>query len=172
MVRSFATKKAVSLDTLCADKATVFMILRDFASHSCRLGALKLNGIKSTLETHDVNVVVIGREEAGSHDFVTREFFSGDIYVLDKTSTTKFNPLEFLSSLFLPKEWQLQQEVLDDQSDMKLADYEFGGVVVVCQGGDRVLLNHRQTSLADHISNHTILKTLGIPRSQSPNTNI
>ena len=40
--------------------------------------------------------------------------------------------------------------------------------MVVCKGGDRVLLNHRQTSLADHISNRAILKTLGISRYVAP----
>ena len=37
-----------------------------------------------------------------------------------------------------------------------------GGVLIVDKGGSKVLLNHREESPGDHVTNETILSSLGI----------
>ena len=37
-----------------------------------------------------------------------------------------------------------------------------GGLLIVSKGGERVLLNHKEDSPGDHVSNAVILRALGI----------
>ncbi|GBL76203.1 hypothetical protein AVEN_234476-1 [Araneus ventricosus] len=46
--------------------------------------------------------------------------------------------------------------------DLKGDYYQVGGTLVVKKGGEKVLLNHKQESLADHIDSKEVLKCLNI----------
>ncbi|CAL1284630.1 unnamed protein product [Larinioides sclopetarius] len=46
--------------------------------------------------------------------------------------------------------------------DLKGDYYQVGGALVVKKGGEKVLLNHKQESLADHVDNKEVLKCLNI----------
>ncbi|PRD24064.1 UNVERIFIED_CONTAM: Prostamide/prostaglandin F synthase [Trichonephila clavipes] len=46
--------------------------------------------------------------------------------------------------------------------DMKGDKYQVGGTLVISKGGQEVLLNQKQESLADHVHPSEVLKSLGI----------
>lgn len=43
-----------------------------------------------------------------------------------------------------------------------------GGMLIVTEGGDKVLLSHKQASPGDHVSNEKILEVLGITAEAQP----
>lgn len=45
-----------------------------------------------------------------------------------------------------------------------------GGVLIVSEGGTKILMDYRQSNPADHVANSEILKLLGIAEVQEPNT--
>ncbi|EDO33426.1 predicted protein [Nematostella vectensis] len=48
------------------------------------------------------------------------------------------------------------------KGNMKGDGMQTGGMLIVTQGGDKILLSHQQSSPGDHVANATILNALGI----------
>ena len=145
----------------------------------CRLGALKISAIKPTLDAHNINVVAVGLEQLGAEEFVAREFFKGEVYVDEKKTAYRtlgykqfgwFSIIKALLS-FISRTAISEARAKNIEGNMAGDGLQNGGLLIVSRGGERVLLNHKEETPGDHVSNAVILRIFGIlegENKQSP----
>lgn len=136
----------------------------------CRLGALKISAIKPTLDAHNINLVAVGLEQLGAEEFVAREFFKGEVYVDEKKTAyqtlgyKRFGWLSIIKALLSLVSRTALSEVRSRNIDGNMSGdgLQNGGLLIVSKGGEKVLLNHKEETPGDHVSNAVILRILGI----------
>ncbi|KAG6444132.1 hypothetical protein O3G_MSEX003205 [Manduca sexta] len=143
----------------------------------CRLWAKELGDIKPVLDKHNIKLVGIGVEEAGSKDFVDGKYFDGDLYYVENISTyqllgfKRFNLVTILTSLFWKqsREAMVKGRAMGLGGDLKGDWVQTGGAVLVEKGG-KLLRHFQQSGPSDHLSNLDILKHFGLENEYNPET--
>lgn len=142
----------------------------------CRLGAVKLSLLRPSLEANGVKMVAVGLEQLGAEEFVEQKFFDGDVYVDEEKKTyqdlgyKRFSWLSIWTSVFRALFSQAMSEARAQNISSNLAGdgLQNGGLLIVSKGGEEVLLNHREETIGDHVSNEVILERLGIAQLSQP----
>ncbi|XP_060066477.1 prostamide/prostaglandin F synthase-like, partial [Ylistrum balloti] len=135
----------------------------------CRLAARQISALKPQLDAINVRLIGVGLEELGLDDFVSGEFFTGDLYLDLKKQCYKdlgFKRLNFLS-LFPAILSKVSRDAMNKAKKEKI-DGNFkgdgmqnGGILIVAAGG-KLLLSFKQDNPADHLESTEILKAVGI----------
>ncbi|GBL76212.1 Prostamide/prostaglandin F synthase [Araneus ventricosus] len=136
----------------------------------CRLAAKQLSEIKPKLDEHNVRLVGIGVEELGVQEFIDGKFFAGDLFIDVEKKCYKdleykrYGFLNLIPALFTKTSRDAISASREAHlgGDLKGDYYQVGGTLVVKKGGEKVLLNHKQESLADHVDSKEVLKCLNI----------
>ncbi|RVE49907.1 hypothetical protein evm_005375 [Chilo suppressalis] len=157
------------LKSFWEDQNVAIIFLRRWGCTLARLWAKELGEIAPILQKHNVKLIGIGVEEAGSKEFVDAKYFDGELYYVDNLSTyqslgfKKFNVISILASLF----WKQSRDALSKGRGMGLGgdlkgDWgQTGGALLVEKGG-KVLQHFVQTGPGDHLPNLEILKHFGL----------
>ncbi|GFR12880.1 hypothetical protein TNCT_81281, partial [Trichonephila clavata] len=168
---SATSKEEILVKSLWEEKACVITFFRRFGCGFCRLAAKDLSSIKSILDANNVRLIGIGVEELGVEDFINGKFFEGDLFIdCEKKCYTdlgykRFGMLSIIHSLGNKNILEMLFLIAKAENvggDMKGDKYQVGGTLVISKGGKKVLLNHKQESLADHIHPSEVLKSLGL----------
>ncbi|GFY68466.1 hypothetical protein TNIN_198301, partial [Trichonephila inaurata madagascariensis] len=167
---SATSKEEILVKSLWEEKACVITFFRRFGCGFCRLAAKDLSSIKSILDANNVRLVGIGVEELGVEDFINGNFFEGDLFIdSEKKCYTdlgykRFGMLSILPALATKtsRDAIFKAKAENVGGDMKGDKYQVGGTLVISKGGQEILLNHKQESLADHVHPSEVLKSLGI----------
>ncbi|KAF8793461.1 Prostamide/prostaglandin F synthase like protein [Argiope bruennichi] len=122
------------------------------------------------LDEHNVRLVGIGVEELGVKEFLDGKFFAGDLFIDVEKKCYKdlqykrYGILNLIPALFskTSRDAIAASRTAQVGGDLKGDYYQVGGTLVVKKGGEKVLLNHKQDSLADHVDNKEVLKSLNI----------
>ncbi|KAG8181467.1 hypothetical protein JTE90_017528 [Oedothorax gibbosus] len=181
-IKPVASEEEVELKSLWADQDCVITFFRRWGCGFCRVAAKDMSSIKPKLDEKNVRLVGIGVEELGLEEFQSGNFFNGDLFIdADKKCYSdlgykRYNILTIVPALVVKTSRDAISRVKAENlgGDMKGDKYQVGGTLVVSKGGEKILLNHKQESLADHVNPNEILKCLGIegevqlPSSEAP----
>ncbi|CAB3245125.1 unnamed protein product [Arctia plantaginis] len=176
-VRHLVNGEVVELKSFWENQNVAIVFFRRWGCMLCRLWAKELSEIAPVLKKHNIKLVGIGVEEAGSKDFINGKYFDGELYYVDNLSTyqllgfKRFNVVSIISSLF----WKQSRDAIFKGRGMGLGgDYkgdwgQTGGALLVGKGGN-LLRQFVQTGPADHLSNLEILKNFGLENEYKPET--
>lgn len=167
---NFTTKEEVAFESFWADSPVVVTFLRRFGWVFCRLGAKELSEIKPLLEQSNVRLIGVGLEELGVEEFVSGNFFAGELFLdtqkksYDDIGFKRFNFLSMIPEFLkkVTKDAMTRSKEVGIQGNMAGDGMQTGGTIVISKGGAEVLYLFKQTTFADHASNDAILKSLGI----------
>lgn len=145
----------------------------------CRYGARRLSAIKPQLDAHNVRLTAIGLERLGAEEFITKGFFTGDLYIDEKKKCyqdlgyKRFNLLSVFASLVSAISRRTISGARREgiEGNFQGDGLQNGGLLIVTKGGEKVLLNHKEEVPGDHVANEDILKVLNIsdgPGSEGP----
>ncbi|KAL0810357.1 hypothetical protein ABMA28_010506 [Loxostege sticticalis] len=174
-VKSVANGEVKELKSFWEDQNAAVIFFRRWGCMFCRLWAKELGEIAPILAKHNIKLVGVGVEEAGSKDFVDGKFFDGDLYYVENISTyqalgfKRFNLVTILTSLL----WKQSREAIAKGrsmglgGDMKGDWVQTGGALLMEKGG-KVLHHFAQTGPGEHMSNLDILKTFGLENEYKP----
>jgi len=132
----------------------------------CRYGCQQLSILKPVLEAHNVKLIAIGMEES-LEDFIEGHFFSGDIFIDEKSSCykdlrLKKTGLTSMFGLFDPRvtaAYKLAGQIPSNFNHMLTHGSQLGATFVVAAGG-AIMMEHRQDHHGDHVDNAQILDAL------------
>jgi len=163
--------------SLWENQDCVITFFRRFGWPFCRLAAKQLSGIKPKLDAHNVRLVGIGVEELGVQEFMDGKFFDGDLFIdtekkcFKDMSFKRYGMLNLIPALFAKtsRDAVAEAKAANLGGDLKGDYYQVGGTLVVTKGGDKVLLCHKQESLADHVDPSEVLKSLNIEVASKEN---
>ncbi|XP_030041211.1 prostamide/prostaglandin F synthase isoform X1 [Manduca sexta] len=176
-VKSIANGEVVELKSFWENQNVAIIFFRRWGCMFCRLWAKELGDIKPVLDKHNIKLVGIGVEEAGSKDFVDGKYFDGDLYYVENISTyqllgfKRFNLVTILTSLFWKqsREAMVKGRAMGLGGDLKGDWVQTGGAVLVEKGG-KLLRHFQQSGPSDHLSNLDILKHFGLENEYNPET--
>ncbi|XP_026746236.1 prostamide/prostaglandin F synthase-like isoform X1 [Trichoplusia ni] len=176
-VKSIATGETFELKRFWEDQNVAIIFFRRWGCMLCRLWAKELSEITPVLNKHNIKLIGVGVEEAGSKEFVDGKFFDGELYYVDDLSTyqrlgfKRFNVVTIITSLF----WKQSRDAISKGRGLGLGGdtkgdwVQVGGAVLVQKGGN-VLRHFVQSGPADHLSNKDILKHFGLENEYNPET--
>lgn len=168
-VRNVSSGEVLELKSFWEQQNVAIVFFRRWGCMFCRLWAKELSEIAPILKQHNIKLVGVGVEEAGSKEFSEGKFFDGDLYYVENISTyqqlgfKRFNVLTILTSLL----WKQSRDAISKgkamglSGDMKGDWVQVGGAALVEKGGN-LLRYFVQTGPADHLSNLEILKQFGL----------
>lgn len=169
-LKSPVTGEEVIVKSLWEEKDCVITFFRRFGWPFCRLAAKQLSGIKPQLDAKNVRLVGIGVEELGVQEFIDGKFFDGDLFVdIEKKcfkdlSYKRYGVMNLIPAMFAKtsRDAIAEAKAANLGGNLQGDYYQVGGTLVVSKGGDKVLLSHKQESLADHVDPSEVLKSLQI----------
>lgn len=132
--------------------------------------------MKPQLDAHNVRLCGVGLEELGLEEFQEGKFFTGELYLDTKQECYKelgfrrYNAFTVLGGL-TTKETRASLSKANSKGikgNFRGDGMLNGGMLIVTEGGDKVLLSHKQASPGDHVSNEKILEVLGITAEAQP----
>uniref|UniRef100_A0A8D0HHZ4 Prostamide/prostaglandin F synthase n=1 Tax=Sphenodon punctatus TaxID=8508 RepID=A0A8D0HHZ4_SPHPU len=167
------TGKVVELGALWKDHSCVVLFLRRFGCQVCRWIAKEASQLKERLDSHNVRLIGVAPESVGLKEFVDGDYFNGELY-LDETKQC-FNDLGFKrynvlsivpAALGKPvREVVTKANAAGIQGNFSGDLLQSGGMLIVSQGGEKVLLHFIQDSPGSYVPLETILNSLGISGS-------
>ncbi|CAH2061823.1 unnamed protein product, partial [Iphiclides podalirius] len=163
-IRSIPGGEVMELKSIWQEQDAVVIFFRRWGCMLCRLWAKELSEIAPVLRKHNIRLVGVGVEGAGSKEFLESKFFDGELYHVEDISTyqklgfKRFNVVSIITSLF----WKQSREAIAKGKGMGLGgdlkgDWTQTGGVVLAKGGD-VTRPFVQTGPGDHMPNLDILK--------------
>ncbi|XP_048374393.1 prostamide/prostaglandin F synthase isoform X1 [Sphaerodactylus townsendi] len=170
-VKYAANGEVVELRSLWKDQPCVVLFLRRFGCQVCRWIAKDVSKLKESLESHGVRLVGVAPESVGLKDFLDGNYFKGDLY-LDETkqcySDLGFKRYNALSIVPAALGKSVREVVSKANAEGIHGNFsgdllQSGGMLIVSQGGEKVLLHFIQESLGDSVPLDTIIKILGLP---------
>ncbi|XP_063835454.1 prostamide/prostaglandin F synthase-like [Ostrinia nubilalis] len=176
-VKSVANGEVKELKSFWEDQNVAVIFFRRWGCMFCRLWAKELGEIAPILSKHNIKLVGIGVEEAGSKEFVDGKFFDGDLYYVENIATyqqlgfKRFNLVTILTSLL----WKQSREAIAKGRSMGLGgdlkgDWVQTGGALMMEKGGKVLHHFAQQGPGEHMSNLDILKTFGLENEYNPET--
>ncbi|XP_035450890.1 prostamide/prostaglandin F synthase isoform X2 [Spodoptera frugiperda] len=176
-VKSVTSGETVELKTFWENQNVAIIFFRRWGCMLCRLWAKELSEIAPVLNKHNVKLIGIGVEEAGSKDFVNGKYFDGDLYYVDNISTyqllgfKRFNVVTIITSLF----WKQSRDAIFKGRGMGLETdligdgLQNGGALFVKNGG-KLLFHFVQMGPADRYPNQDVLEHFGLENEYNPET--
>ncbi|GAB6023041.1 hypothetical protein CHUAL_007133 [Chamberlinius hualienensis] len=135
----------------------------------CRLAAKELSVIQPQLAENNVRFIGFGFDEDGLQEFLDNKYFSGEIYLVDKSlyaqlKFKRYNMINIFSAIFSQKGRQAISKGREAGvgNNFKGDGMQNGGVLVVSSGGSDCLLAYKQEHAAEHVETEKILKSLGL----------
>lgn len=122
------------------------------------------------MDANGINVVAIGLEHLGEQEFIDGGFFDGEVYVDEGKKTYRdlgYKRFTFLS-IWAALLSRVTRAAVSESKRQNISGnfsgdgLQNGGVLIVDKGGNKVLLNHHEENPGDHVSNDTVLQSLGI----------
>ncbi|KAL8198490.1 UNVERIFIED_CONTAM: hypothetical protein K2H54_013350 [Gekko kuhli] len=162
--------EVVELRSLWKDQPCVVLFLRRFGCQVCRWIAKEASKLKEPLESHGVRLVGVAPESVGLKDFLDGNYFKGELY-LDEAKQCysdlgfkRYNALSIVpAALGKPVREVVSKANAEGVHGNFSGDLlQSGGMLIVSQGGEKVLLHFIQESPGDYVPLDTITKTLGI----------
>ncbi|VDP77341.1 unnamed protein product [Echinostoma caproni] len=134
-----------------------------------KLEAQKISQLLPAMQAKQIGLIGIGFDPDGVDEFVTGEFFKGDIYLdperevyhnlgLHRASKTKG-----IGSLFSSKFRHLAKETKQNNTggNFKGDAWQNGGVFIVAKGG-QLVFEHRQHVPTDQVDMNELARVLGV----------
>ncbi|XP_051786398.1 prostamide/prostaglandin F synthase isoform X1 [Erpetoichthys calabaricus] len=183
MLKSAANGEVVELRSLWKNRAVVLLFLRRLGCQVCRWTASELSKLKGDLEANGVGLVGVAPEEVGLQEFKEGNFFQGELYIDEQKQCYRdlaFKRYGMLSVLPAALGKKVRKVVNKANAQGISGNFkgdllQSGGMLIVSQGGDKVLLHFTQDSPGDYVPLETIIQSLGITSkvqaSQRPECN-
>ncbi|XP_030041212.1 prostamide/prostaglandin F synthase isoform X2 [Manduca sexta] len=176
-VKSIANGEVVELKSFWENQNVAIIFFRRWGCMFCRLWAKELGDIKPVLDKHNIKLVGIGVEEAGSKDFVDGKYFDGDLYYVENISTyqllgfKRFNLVTILTSLFWKqsREAMVKGRAMGLENDLIGDGLQNGGAFIIKEGG-KTIYHFVQMAPADYFTGADILKHFGLENEYNPET--
>ncbi|XP_073966027.1 prostamide/prostaglandin F synthase-like isoform X1 [Choristoneura fumiferana] len=176
-VKGIPNGESLELKSLWQDQNVLVIFFRRWGCMLCRLWAKELGEIAPVLKKHNIKLVGVGVEDAGSKEFVDGKYFDGELFYVEDLATyqklgfKRFNTVSIVTSLF----WKQSRDAIFKGRGMGLGGdlkgdwVQTGGALLVEKGGN-VLKHFVQTGPGDHYSNQDILKTFGLEHEYNADT--
>ncbi|XP_067423243.1 prostamide/prostaglandin F synthase [Emydura macquarii macquarii] len=172
-LKNAVSGQVVELRALWKDHPCVVLFLRRFGCQVCRWIAKETSKLKELLDSHNVHLVAVGPESVGVEEFISGNYFKGELY-LDETKKCyndlgfkRYNALSIVpAALGKPvREVVTKANAEGIQGNFNGDLLQSGGTIIVSQGGEKLLLHFIQESPGDYVPLETIIKILGISAS-------
>ncbi|XP_062531639.1 prostamide/prostaglandin F synthase isoform X4 [Bombyx mori] len=168
-VRNVSSGEVLELKSFWEQQNVAIVFFRRWGCMFCRLWAKELSEIAPILKQHNIKLVGVGVEEAGSKEFSEGKFFDGDLYYVENISTyqqlgfKRFNVLTILTSLL----WKQSRDAISKgkamglKSDLIGDGLQNGGCLLIREGG-KMLYRFVQVGPADRCENVEISEQFGL----------
>ncbi|XP_074831637.1 prostamide/prostaglandin F synthase isoform X2 [Carettochelys insculpta] len=163
----------VELQTLWRDQPCVVLFLRRFGCQVCRWVAKETSKLKELLDSRNIRLIGVGPESVGLQEFINGGYFSGELYLdeakkcYSELGFKRYNALSIVpAALGKPVREVVTKANADGiQGNFSGDLLQSGGMIIVSQGGEKLLLHLIQESPGDYVPLEMIVKSLGISAS-------
>ncbi|KAJ8259104.1 hypothetical protein COCON_G00181160 [Conger conger] len=173
LLKNATSEERVELRSLWRDQAVVILFLRRFGCQVCRWTAVEVSKLKEDLSANNVALVGVGPEELGLKEFQDGGFFKGELFIDEKKQTYKemgfkrYNALNVVPAALGKKVRNIVTKANAEGIPGNFSGdlLQSGGMAIIAQGGEQVLLHFAQDSPGDYVPLENIVKALRITTS-------